>query len=187
MAPDPVLVAMFEVIGTEVLVSRAPAEHVPDRYEQGVLNGDNGLLGPLPGADAVIECAVVAALGARGGPGDLLQDLAQPSVAVPGTDGLAFAGAFVITRAEPRPRCQLCRAGKAAHIDTDFRQDDLCGPLGHPRNRLQQAVGLSEREHVVLDLGIQFGDLSIQSVDELELLTQYKTIVFSHTPRDRLA
>ena len=58
--------------------------------------------------------------------------------------------------------------------------------MGHP-NRLQQAVGLSERKHAVLDPGVQFGDMPIRSVDELELLLpQHKTIMFSLAPRDRL-
>jgi hypothetical protein len=91
-----VFVELFEVAGAEVCVNGAFAQHVPDRYEQGVLAGDDGLRDPLPSAYAVIKRAVVAALGARGCPCDFLKDFSQPSITVSGAHRLTFAGAFMV-------------------------------------------------------------------------------------------
>src|SRR5437762_3335666 len=66
-------VAPVEVVGPEVMMRDAALEHVPEGHEHRVLHGDDGLFGPAPSFEPVVERPVVTPLGPRRRPGRFLQ------------------------------------------------------------------------------------------------------------------
>src|SRR5689334_11179670 len=75
------------------------------------------------------------------------QGLAQPRTAMPGLATLALAPAFVVPGTHPRPTRQMAGAGKAAHINTDFRQYILGHSTVNAWDRIEPGNIVVKRAH----------------------------------------
>src|SRR5436309_6949729 len=75
-------VAPVEVVGPEVVMRDAALEHVAEGHEHRVLHGDDGLFGPAPSFEPVVERPVVTPLGPRRRPGRFLQRRPEPDGAL---------------------------------------------------------------------------------------------------------
>src|SRR5215217_9767420 len=92
----------------------------------------------------------VASLGADGGPGTLRQGCLEPRGTFAQAGGAALAGAFVVARAATGPGEQMAGGGEAAHVEPDFREDDLPAQVTDAGDRAQLADGVAERAEVAL-------------------------------------
>ena len=63
----------------------------------------------------------------------------------------------------------MAGGGESGHVDTDLRDDGLCGPVTHARNRLQQLDRLTERGDYLVDGGVESIDLTVEVVDVIEM------------------
>src|SRR5262252_6572203 len=99
-----IAVQTLEVVGAQVLVDDAVAEHVVDRGEQGVGDRDNRTLGPAPSGQPVVEGVVVGALLPAGRPGGFHQGGLEPTIALACGPRAALAGRLMVTGADLGPR-----------------------------------------------------------------------------------
>src|SRR5215203_1840544 len=118
----------------------------------------------------------VASLGADGGPGTLRQGCLEPRGTFAQAGGAALAGAFVVARAATGPGEQMAGGGEAAHVEPDFREDDLPAQVTDAGDRAQLADGVAERAEVALHLGVDLGDGGVQSVDLPEVQAQQEAV-----------
>src|SRR4030095_4039684 len=100
-------VTAIEVVAAEIVVVDVVLEHVIGGGEHGGGDGEDGFLGAAAALEAEELRAQVPVLFAGGGPGGLYERCLQPRVARARPGGQAFAGTFVETRAEPRPRDEM--------------------------------------------------------------------------------
>src|SRR3954453_15105469 len=96
-------VALGEVIGAEVAVGLAGGKHVPDRAEQGVLDGAQGAFVAASWLEALVLRGGVVGLDADGGHGGFFEGEVPPLRSVARLAGAALAGRLVVAWALPRP------------------------------------------------------------------------------------
>src|SRR5690242_21637856 len=96
-------VASLEVVGAEVLVGDAAAEHPVDGGQDRGRDGHDGLAWPAPRPEAPEERPQVGVLRPGGAPGDLHQQRLQPRVARAEPGRAALARALVVARAQAGP------------------------------------------------------------------------------------
>ena len=90
--------AAVKVVGAKVAMRRAGLHHVIDGGEDRSSNSADRLLRPAPAAQAMELRAVVAVLGAFGGPGTLHEHGLEPRSAFAQARRFAFAGTLVLGR-----------------------------------------------------------------------------------------
>src|SRR5579871_559930 len=111
-------------------------EEVVDDSEDRMRYGDDGFL-------ATEACAQPSELGgeigfgARCCLGSLDQCRSHPTIALAGPTAAAFAGAFVLARAQSGPRDQVTSAGEPQHVWTNLGHDDLGGAAADAGDRVQ--------------------------------------------------
>src|ERR1035438_1172238 len=91
------------VVGAWVAVGGLVVDHVPDRDEHGVLDGDDGLEGAAAGGDAPVLGGQVGALGPCGGHGCDAEGALEVGVGWSGAGGLDPSGGLVGPQAGPGP------------------------------------------------------------------------------------
>src|SRR3954463_5987394 len=99
----PVGVAAGEVVPAEVVVVALVGQQMPADDQDGVADGDGGLLLADPPGQSPELSGQVGVTGVRRGPGALGEDVEQPDVAVGGLARAAFAAGDVVARADPGP------------------------------------------------------------------------------------
>src|SRR3954454_21903955 len=92
---------------------------MPADDQDGVSDGDGGLLLPDPPGQPPELGREVGVAGAGGGPGALGEDVEQPDVAVGGLARAAFPAGDVVTRCAPGPRGEVRGGGEPGHIGAD--------------------------------------------------------------------
>src|ERR1700745_4453027 len=112
-----------EVVGAKVAMRCAGLHHVVDGGEERSSHSADRLLRPAPGAQAMELRAVVAVLGAFGGPGTLHEHGLEPRGAFAQARRFAFAGTLVVAGAQPGPGDEVSSRRKAAHVRADLAQD----------------------------------------------------------------
>ena len=100
-----------------------------------------------------------------GSMGGLVQGRTQGLIALPGLARMTLTRTFIIAGSHPRPSRQMVRAGKAAHIRANFRDNDLSSGPPDPRDRIQQNHRFRKRAAVVLNFLVEVGNRFIQAVD----------------------
>src|SRR5437763_509928 len=98
--------ALIEVVGAEVLMNGSVLEHVVDCSEDRSGHGADSLLRAAFAFQPVELRPVVAVFLSDGRPGALHQYGFQPRRTLAQARTLAFAGAFVLAGAHPRPAQQ---------------------------------------------------------------------------------
>src|SRR3954447_19698604 len=86
---------------------------MPADDQDGVGDGDGGLLLPDPSGQPPELGREVGVAGTRRGPGALGEDVEQPDVAVGGLARAAFPTGDVVTRRDPGPRGEMGGGGEA--------------------------------------------------------------------------
>ena len=111
-------VAAVVVVVAEVLVRRAPRQHVVDRDEHGVRDGDHGLLVSAVAHDATVAGRQRPPSMPDGTKGRFGECGAEPPVPPPGLSGAMLRGTLVVTGAERSP------AGQVPGAREDARKSD---------------------------------------------------------------
>jgi hypothetical protein len=108
---------------------------------------------------------------------------------------VAFAGgvlAFLLPggladgRGEPGPGRQLRRRGEPGHVQPHLGDDHLGGGDADARDRVQAGHRRSGRGDLVLDPGLDLGDVSVDRVDPGEHLGQQERVVVGEPADERL-
>src|ERR1700758_5485047 len=115
--------AAVEVVGAKVAMRCAGLQHVVDGGEERSSHSADRLLRPAPAAQAMELRAVVAVLGAFGGPGTLHEHGLKPRSAFPQARGFSFAGTLGLPGAQPSPGDEVSSRREAAHVTADLGQD----------------------------------------------------------------
>jgi len=127
----------------------------------------------------------IGGFAAPGSLSSLGQRLAQPAAALAGLPTQSSAGALVIARTDPRPRCQMFGTRKALWVAAHFRHHYLGHALTHPRNGIQQFNRLQVGLHSLLNAGTEVGDGLVQIVDMLQVFQQHKPMMILHPSLQR--
>ncbi len=150
-----------EVVGAEILVRPAGGQHVPNDDDQLVGDGDDRLLvgsGTAEATELADLAAVVlaqVAIGAHGGPRALDQDRLQVLVACAAGTVMAFAGRFVVARAQPHPRGQMLSRGNQAAGSAPISEMTVAeAPTPIPGSMQSARVG-HKGMHQLLDLLVE--------------------------------
>lgn len=125
------------VVGPDLLIRLAFADDVPDDGQDSMRNRQPCLFSPTARRYPPEQGSQEAVLLSRDRPGALRQNSSQISVALPCVTRVLLPGAFVIARTQPRPACQVSRIRKAAHVESNLRNDNSGGRELHSRNRAQ--------------------------------------------------
>src|SRR3954471_12729152 len=159
-------VAAGEVVAAEVVVVAVVGQQVPADDQDGVTDGDGGLLLADPAGQSPEPGGQVGVVGAGGGPGALGEDVEQPDIAVGGLARAAFAAGDVVARAYPGPGGQVGSGREAGHVGADLGEDALGGPLADSGDGVEPVTGLGERDAGLAGvLGEQIVDVLVQLRD----------------------
>ena len=155
------LVAPLVVVGAGVDVVGVVAHDGPGDAQQGVRDGDRGLLlvALAEPAGQAAEPGAGPGRGAPGRPGRFDHGGAQVRVALAGGGLLALAGGLVIAGRQPGPGGQPGRGGEPGHVAAGLGDDDLGGPLPDAGDGDQPGDEGGERRGGLGDQGVQLGDL----------------------------
>src|SRR4051794_7493951 len=115
------------VVGSEVVVERSGLGHVPDRDQDGVLDGHDGLGLASSGREASVAGPEVAVLVAGGVHRRGAQHRLEVGVPGPGMGVLGPAGGLVVSGTHPGPGGEVARGRKPGHVGTGLRGDHLRG------------------------------------------------------------
>ena len=176
-----------EVVGAEVVVLGAVAQHVVRGGEHRGGHGEDGLLGAAASLDAQELRSQVAGLDAYRGPGGGHQGGLDPGAALAHAGGATLAGALVAARAQPGPGDQMAGTGEARHVHADLRHHDAGRQVSDPGHRRQQAGALPDRRQRFSHGRIQFGQRALQGIDHLQVQPQHRAVVLGDAPAQRLA
>src|SRR5674476_1226214 len=136
--PGLVGVAPCVVVRARVAVGGLFGEHVPDRDEHGVLDGDDGLEGSAAGGDAPVLGGEVGALCPGGGHGRDAQGALEVGVGWSGVGGLDPAGGLVGPGAGPGPGGQVAWGCEAGHVRAGLGDDHVGHAGADARDRDDQ-------------------------------------------------
>src|SRR5262249_14498691 len=176
-------VAAREVIGSEVAVRHAVAEHVVARAEHGGCDGEDGFLGAAPGLDAQELCWEVGVLGADGGPGRRDERGLEPRGARAHPGRAALSGTLVGARAQPRPGDEVGGGGEASHVDADLGDEDMGDGVTDARHRHQEAGLLPDRRQGFSHGGLELCEGRLAWIDEVQVQREQGAVMGVTCPR----
>src|SRR5215216_53540 len=161
-------------------------QQVPDDDQDGAADRHDGLLGAAAFGQAPVAFSQEG-VGPAGGHGGLAQHPGQVRVAVAG-GGLAFgfAGRLLDPGREPRPGGQMAWGGEAAHVGADLGDDHLRGSPADPGDLIQPVDGRLKRGDLLLDLGLQLGDVGGCLVDAAKHPGQQEGVVVAEVAGEGL-
>ena len=136
--------AAGEVVAAEVVVVGVVGEEVPGDDQDGVADGDGGLLLADPSGEPPELGGEVGVARAGGRPGALVEDLAEPPVALVGLSRTAFAAGDVVAWAQPGPRGKMAGGREPGHVRADLGDDALGGPLADPGDGVELVTGVAK-------------------------------------------
>ncbi len=165
---------------------------MPNDDDQLVGDGDDRLLVGSGTAEATeladLATVVLAqvAIGAHGGPRALDQDRLQVLVACAAGTVMAFAGRFVVARAQPHPRGQMLSRGEPGRrVGADFRDDRRRGTHPDPRDRCNQLASGTKGMHQLLDLLVESTDHRIELIQMSQVQPTHQGMVIIEAPFQR--
>src|SRR3954452_512822 len=158
-------VALGEVVGAEVAVGLAGAEHVPDRADHGVLDGAERAFVAAAGLEPLVLRGRVVGLDADRGHGGFFEREVQPLRAVARLAGPALAGGLVVAGALAGPRRQVSGRREASHIGPDLGEDAFGAAALDADDRAHQFNRGRERADLLLDGVREAVDLVVEEVD----------------------
>src|SRR3989304_6921911 len=155
-------------------------QHMINYLKNRVTNRHNSTLLSSPGCKPSVLGRKISLFGMAGCPGGLIQGSAKPSVAFWCCTTFSFAGAFVIARTHPCPRCQMLCGRELFHIIANFGYKILGGTLFNTRYGVLQLHRFLQRAHDVLYSTIQSFDQSFKVFPLLKQRPQHKTMMLCH-------
>src|SRR3954449_408523 len=167
---------------------------MPADDQDGVGDGDGGLLLPDPPGQPPELGREVGVAGTGRGPGALGEDVEQPDVAVGGLARAAFAAGDVVARADPGPGSKAGGGREAGHVRADLGQDALGGPLTDPGDRGEPVTGPGERDTGLagvrgderVDALVELLDGALQVADVLQGESDQQRVVLAEAAAQRL-
>src|SRR5918993_3124340 len=144
----------LEVVRSEVVPEGAVAQHAPGGGEDGSGDGADRLLRSAALAQPPELRPEIAVPLPAGRPGALHEGGLQPGRAVAQAGGAAAGRALVFAGAETRPKDQVARAGKTAHVGADLGDDDPGGEVADAGDGPQQTDRVTERVEIALHLRV---------------------------------
>ncbi len=121
------IVAHQEVLGSGVVVESARCQEVPGDVQNGVSDGDGGLVRSSSPCDASVLRREIRSPGSCRGPCRLDECSLKPCRAVTGSVWAPFAGGLMAGRGDASLRAQMARCWEAAHVDPHLRHQDFSG------------------------------------------------------------
>src|SRR5207249_3348165 len=106
---DVLFVALVEIVRSEIGVIHRVAQEVIGDDQDGVADGDDGLLLAAAGDEAVVQRSEIGLSRSAAGVCGLDKRGAEPGVAFARLARFAFASTLVVTRTHTRPRPTLSR------------------------------------------------------------------------------
>jgi hypothetical protein len=163
---------LVEVLRPQLVVGLVASEHVIDRDEDRVADGDD--CPPFaPARRAAAELGrQIRALHPAHHISDLGQGTAQPGVAVTGVAAEVSAAARGVARAHARPGGQMLGAGEAAHVRANLGDEHLRSAPGDTGDRREQRDRLPLSGQARFQLSVDARDGRIQLVEVGELLAR---------------
>src|SRR5204862_4309999 len=114
---------LVEPVPSELTVGLVVTNHVVDRDEHGMGDGDDGSLVSTPHHETTKFRLVVASLGSHGGGCRLHHDRFQKRIAFAHGDLLSLACTFVIAGTQPGPGSKPMFIRPWQHVIADFTED----------------------------------------------------------------
>src|SRR6266542_1363122 len=85
--------------------------------------------------------------------------------------------ALIVAGAQARPGREVVGGGERGHVHARLGQDGLGGARGHAGHGLRQRRGVGKRRHGLGDPGIERGDVSVQRIDQRQVLLKQERVV----------
>lgn len=180
------LVTLLAVIRSQLLEYLIVGQHVPDRREDRVLDSHQRPAAAAARIESSKPCGQERVLLPGRTQGRGAQRGLQIGIPTPGVRGLAASGRFVLPRADPRPRGQMRRIGKHAHVHSDLGNDHLRGRVRKPRDRRNRQSRFPKRGHRLHDLRIKFADHFLQAIGLFQEQTHHEFVMLSETAFQRI-
>ncbi|SGM30685.1 Uncharacterised protein [Mycobacterium tuberculosis] len=99
---------------------------------------------------------------------------------------MAFAGRFVVARAQPHPRGQMLSRGEPGRrVGADFRDDRRRGTHPDPRDRCNQLASGTKGMHQLLDLLVESTDHRIELIQMSQVQPTHQGMVIIEAPFQR--
>src|SRR3954453_19957126 len=118
------LTDLVEIRVSEIVINRAPGEHVIGGHDNLMSNGQGGTQRAVTGLEAVELVPQITAFGSRCGNRGADQHRAQMHVALAGASALLLARTLVAAGAPAGPGGKVVDAEEAPHVRADFGADD---------------------------------------------------------------
>ena len=125
----------------------------------------------------------IGPFGMARGMGTFDEERPEPLVAFAGPTTLALAGALIVPRADLGPGAEMLGGGKPRHIDADFRDEILSGPLTNPWYGVQEGEELCERTAQRLNLGFTLSNTFFETLNVRQNVGEQLGMVGSEAPQ----
>src|SRR5450759_3004199 len=151
---------------------------MPDRCQDGVFDGDEG----LEFADASGQAPVAGAeeggvLGAVGRHRRDTEGAGAPVVTVSGVCGFVSFTGLVESGGDPGPRGEVPGGGEATHVCAGFGDDYFGDVSSDPWDGVEAGEGLTKGLQGRLDAGGELGDVSLQGVEAVQVHPAQERVV----------
>src|SRR5215217_7819838 len=170
-------IAADEVVGAEVLVAGAIAEHVINGGQDRGGDRDRRLFRATASLEAQELSFEVAALLPRRRPGALHQHGLEPGRSLGHPGRAALAGALVETGNQTRPGQKMPGGREPAHVKADLGNHDLGRCRAQPRHLGQALDGVAKGRKCGLDARIECRQRLLQLPDRLQMLIKQKAVM----------
>ena len=117
----------------------------------------------------------------------MVEDLAEPPVAVSGLAGSSFPAGDVVPRAHADARSQVCSGRKPAHVHADLGDDALRCAFADARDRVESVTGCRERGDHPIDFEIKGGDGGFEMGDMIKYDSRHDGVMVSEAAVQRFA
>ena len=159
---------------------------MPDDDQDGPPDGDDRTVLAATSGDASVAFAQEG-VGPPGDDGRLAEDAGQVAVAVPGgAAAFGFASRGTDAGRELRPRAQVPCGRESRHVHPDLGDDDGGGDRPDAGDFIQAGRRHGERGQVGLDLGVDGGDVGVDTVDTVQHPGQQESVMLVEVAVERL-
>src|SRR5262249_29615388 len=144
-------VALAEVGTAELPIGNVVGEHVPDRCDDRVLDGDQGFERAAAGGQPVVAGLQVGVLGSHRAEGGEPEGAFEIRIAGADLGVLGAAGRLVVAGADPGPGGEVFGGGEPGHVAAGLRDDHFgSGPVD-PGDGVEQGEGGPKGDARLLD------------------------------------
>ena len=132
------LLALDEVVAAEFVIWLSTLQNMVGDYKDRMRDSDDGLVVSVTSFDPRVLRCKIGALGSCRSLRGFDQRRSQPLRAFARFARESLAGRLLVARAQTRPRRQISRRWKAAHVGADLGQKHLGGTAIDPGYRIEE-------------------------------------------------